>query len=276
MGDQDYDTMREQDKTVFENAAKIFGVWILVRAANPASLKYVGLPGFCPKPIDCKAKTADRGPNAGLVMAFDAVDPLSCYSAKKYDRAKNAWQEFLESQGVRSYKALSKKSHPRFRVDIDLKSPRFGCLMLVTGLGQGEYIHADYDLKGIMRELEEDLNVGLQQRLHGQLHIIDPYFRKVQLHLNGQIGPGMIQHAGEDLFADHTEDEIHVFPPTGMPHDKLIGKDQIALFYTGFARRTGRPNKYGVMKIDVSNPPSLEFERFAIEWFENRYRRVPG
>jgi hypothetical protein len=51
--------MRPQDKVVFLDAARHFHSWILVRRTNPASLPYVGLPGYSPKRIDCKAKTAD-------------------------------------------------------------------------------------------------------------------------------------------------------------------------------------------------------------------------
>jgi hypothetical protein len=68
--------MRPQDKWVFLSAASHFRVWILVRRTNRASLSYVGQPGYTPKRIDCKAKTAayDRLPYrlAGLV-----VDPYT-------------------------------------------------------------------------------------------------------------------------------------------------------------------------------------------------------
>jgi hypothetical protein len=47
--------MRGGYKAIFSDAAREYNVSILVRAANPASLKYVGMQGFCPKPLDCKA-----------------------------------------------------------------------------------------------------------------------------------------------------------------------------------------------------------------------------
>src|SRR5580692_9242485 len=51
--------MRSQDKAIFLEAARQFQIWILVRRTNRASLEYVGRPGYTPKRIDCKAKTAD-------------------------------------------------------------------------------------------------------------------------------------------------------------------------------------------------------------------------
>jgi hypothetical protein len=64
--------MRTQDITIFAQAARQFKVWILVRRTNPKSLQYVALPGYTPKRIDCKAKTADKDVSsyklAGLVV----------------------------------------------------------------------------------------------------------------------------------------------------------------------------------------------------------------
>ena len=64
--------MRPTDKRVFLDAARQLQLWILVRRTNPASLRYIGLPGYLPKPIDCKAKTADLNQGryrvAGLVV----------------------------------------------------------------------------------------------------------------------------------------------------------------------------------------------------------------
>src|SRR5207237_806375 len=70
------DFIRPRDINAFTAAAKVYKVYILVRRTNPASLKYIGMPGFTPKPLDCKPKTADadividgrRRETAGLVV----------------------------------------------------------------------------------------------------------------------------------------------------------------------------------------------------------------
>src|SRR5580692_8024980 len=65
------DSMRVGDRKIFARVAQGMGVWILMRGTNPASLEYICKKGYTPKPIDCKAKTAKKGPCAGLV-----VDPF--------------------------------------------------------------------------------------------------------------------------------------------------------------------------------------------------------
>src|SRR5271156_2274451 len=67
--------MRPQDKLVFLEAASHFQVWILVRRTNVASLKYIGKPGYIPKRIDCKAKTADLD-KTNLKLAGLVVSPI--------------------------------------------------------------------------------------------------------------------------------------------------------------------------------------------------------
>jgi len=84
--------VRPKDKTVFLEAARHFQVWILVRRTNVASLQYIGQPGYIPKRIDCKAKTADKDVPpyklAGLV-----VDPNlqgNAFSPGRLVKAKDA------------------------------------------------------------------------------------------------------------------------------------------------------------------------------------------
>src|SRR5579875_3523307 len=112
--------MRPQDKTVFLEAARLFQSWILVRRPNPASLEYVGLRGYTPKPIDCKAKTADADVRphklAGLV-----IDPrihANAFSAAKREKARHAWTSMQPLLGK------------KYTVDENKESHHYGCLML--------------------------------------------------------------------------------------------------------------------------------------------------
>ena len=66
--------MLSQDRSIFSDAARQFQVWILVRQANPASLKCVGRARCVSKRLDCKAKTADLDPG-GEQLPGPEVDP---------------------------------------------------------------------------------------------------------------------------------------------------------------------------------------------------------
>src|SRR5688572_16011353 len=84
--------MRSQDKMVFAACAVALRHWILVRRTNPESLKYIGVDGFAPKPIDCKPKTADKGKFAGLVVSPE-IETEAFNDAKAPDALKY-WKDF--------------------------------------------------------------------------------------------------------------------------------------------------------------------------------------
>jgi hypothetical protein len=122
--------MRPQDKVHFLEAAKQFNVWILVRRTNVASLPYVGSPGYTPKRIDCKAKTADMDV-AQYKLAGLVVDPNlqpRAFKPEKLSKAKTFWEAMKSLLGS------------TYLVDTDTKSKHYGALKL-----QGSYIHGDYD-----------------------------------------------------------------------------------------------------------------------------------
>ena len=104
--------IRSEDKKVFAAAALEIGVYILVRGTNEASLKYISDPLCVPKPIDCKAKTADQGPLAGLVV--DPRENGSAFSSKRRAKA-DQWICTLS---------------PRYTVVKDAASPYHGCVQL--------------------------------------------------------------------------------------------------------------------------------------------------
>jgi hypothetical protein len=263
--------MRDGDKWIFKDAAKEYNVAILVRDTNAASLKYVGMQGFCPKPLDCKAKTADMGTNQGLVVAFDAVHLELTYKPDKILPAKSEWKKFLGSQNARRSSDLNETSR-RFSVDLDPKSDRFGCIMAKDKLGSAQYIHGDYDLKDIIPADQPSQNTAIFLRLHGQKHMRDPNFSKVQFFVNQRIGVDMLQHGGEAQYSKHVDDVIHVFVPDGRS-GVLQSLQEIENLYKAMDRMTGTPAKYGAKKIDVLHSPSSApgFEDFAIRWFERKF-----
>jgi hypothetical protein len=191
--------MRPQDKILFLDAARRFQAWILLRRTNVNSLKYIGSPGYMPKRIDCKAKTADLDISP-YVLAGLVVDPTihpKAFKPSKMQAAKDEW----------------KKMQPLpagYKVDTDQKSPHYGCLQF-----QGRYIHADYDLYDIIDVTQAQRNLALVETLLGQPHRRGPQVRTIQEFINARIGTPMIQHGGEAQYADHSEQSIDAFGPNG-------------------------------------------------------------
>lgn len=188
--------MRKPDKLVFAACAIDKGLWILVRRTNPASLDYIGRPGFVPKPIDCKPKTADFGKFAGLVVSPEIV--TGAFTPAKEPEALKCWASFLKTKS------------DRYRVDEDPASEWYGCLLL-----NGNKIHGDYDLYDIVDPGNARRNFAIVDTLHGQLHMRSPWLTQIQKWINDRIGAEVVQHSGETQYKDHTDQTIDVFGPKG-------------------------------------------------------------
>lgn len=224
--------MRPSDKLIFSQVARQLGLWILVRRTNPASLKYIGRPGYVPKPIDCKAKTADRDVGrwqlAGLV-----ADPTLCpeaFGPAKLAKATEIWTTFSREQALGWPGA-------RYAVVSDRSSPHYGGLTL-----HGNYIHGDYDLYDIVDPEQARRNLAAIETSAGQPHMRGPNVYKVMTAINSQIGAPMLQHGGEMQYTDHSQQAIDVFGPAGEEctilnefsvrgwyHDRFSGRQPIKL-----------------------------------------------
>jgi len=192
--------MRPQDKVFFLEAARKFNAWILVRRTNVASLPYIGRPGYSPKRIDCKAKTADQDV-AQYKLAGLVVDPNvqpRAFLVEKLNKAKSYWAAMKPLLGN------------VYQVDSDAKSRHYGCLKL-----QGSYIHGDYDLYDIIDADQPHRNLAAVETLLGQPHRRGANVLRVQAFINERIGSPMIQHGGEAQYADHSAQSIDAFGPNG-------------------------------------------------------------
>ncbi len=196
--------MRTQDKRVFADAARTLNLWILVRRTNPASLQYIGVAGYTPKRIDCKAKTADQDSGAYRVagLVVDAEIHERTFRPGKLQSAEKCWQEFVGE-------FIGKPGSP-YAVDLNAKSPRYGCVTL-----NGKYIHGDYDLYDIIIPDQARRNLAAVETLLGKPHMRGPRLLQVQRFINQRIGVEMVQHGGEAQYADHSEQSIDVFGPQG-------------------------------------------------------------
>ena len=228
--------MRQEDEKAFQKIAVGERLWILVRDTNPASLKYIGRPGYVPKPIDCKAKTAksDVGVyrTAGLVTD-PHVQPLA-FPPEKLRATAQTWDDMM------------RHSLLGYRVDQNPRSIHYGCLML-----QGQHIHGDYDLYDIVVPGHETANIAALETLRGQKHNRGPRFYKVQHMVNALIGSDVVQHGAEMQYADdYSEDRIHIFSPEG---EKSEVKGKLAL--QNWMRNTFGQRRF-LSDSPVQNPPN--------------------
>jgi hypothetical protein len=193
--------MRPQDAQAFSAVAKQLGLWILVRRTNPASLDFIGRPGFVPKPIDCKAKTADVGPCAGLVVNPEVLQ--NAFNPAKVPKAMKEWKKFCAE-------GLIGGSGARYGTQSDPNKPYYGALLL-----GGDFVHGDYDLYDIIDPDQASRNLAAVETMLGQPHRRGANFYRVQQLINQKIGAPMVQHGGEAQYADHSEQALDAFGPAG-------------------------------------------------------------
>ena len=222
--------MRHQDQASFSAAAKEFQAWILVRPTNKDSLAYIGQPDYRPKPIQVKAKTAEKNVGsyrtAGLVVS-PSIHPTAFYDAA---RATSYWAE--------TQTLLDQKSGD-VSLDDDKQSKHYGCLKL-----NNCYLHGDYDLYDIIftkdfrgQPLDPRRNFGIVGTLNGVTHIRDPRFSQVQQFINAQLCiADMVQHGGQAQFGTHTDESLTVFSPDGLPGRQLSG-GEVRSWYEAMKRK---------------------------------------
>jgi hypothetical protein len=274
-----YQTMRVKDRLAFRDAAASQNCWILVRAINPSSIRYLDDPQYTPKPIDCKPKTADAdcgGKNLAGLVIVPGIHGAPAFRGGKFSKALDCWNSFLKSQNVapcsdgklnpkqRSLKEADalNRSGGDYQVDVDERSRHFGCLKF-----QRKWIHGDYDLKDIILEGQEQRNLAAVEEMRGQAHMRGPRVYKVRDFVNTRLGKPLIQHGGEAQYADHTDDTIDVFGPKGQ-HTQLSGAAEIAQWYQSWERETIDRKK--------SAPQAVPDPKQTPEQLRAQFRVLPG
>jgi hypothetical protein len=241
--------MRGKDLQKFLMVARDYKVILLVRHTNEDSLRYVGVPGYYPKPALVKAKTADINPPpvtrsvngrmvsqnytiAGLVV-HPGMHP-GAYKASKLDKAMAAWKDGMHYLAG-SMPAAGDPQRPetwvqwgvgrpavcsgewRWRVDVDPASKHYGCLQLSGPKLAWSYIHGDYDLKDVIVPGNETDNRRNEGELFGVKNFTpllpNVEYERVRSALNQQIGADMVQHGAEAQFAWHGDEPITVAFP---------------------------------------------------------------
>ncbi len=229
--------MREAHIFAFQKTAKHFNVFILLRETNRESMNHFNKGYAVPKPLDCKAKTADLTRVAGLVVD-PRVTGYEVFKSTKQAEARECWGQF-ESQikpQVATLEAQRKITYlvgGRYFVDLDPNSPYYGCVKITpTGLlTAGKYIHGDYDLYGIVPAADPAKNVRVKETRLDQDHTRSPEFFDVQHMLNRELGVAMVLHGAEETFkSKFSDDPIDIFHPDGtITH--VQGKGELAGLY---------------------------------------------
>ena len=213
--------MRLLDMNVLRKAANKFEKCPVVRISNPESRKFIGKPGYQPKELTCKAKTAHFDvvkdgrayQTAGLV-----VDPTIHPEAfREPEKAIQEWEA-----------AKVKFEQHGYRVSVDQTSRHYGCLQ-----HNGEHIHSDLDLFDLVDMKRPRANLAVAGTLHGEDHFHGPAFTRVRDFVNREAGADLIQHGAQAQAAGmklRHDDELWAFPPNQDPIH-LKNPKEIRAFY---------------------------------------------
>lgn len=263
--------MRGKDMQKFLMVAREYQVIILVRHTNPSSLRFIGVPGFYPKPAVVKAKTADLNPpsrtisvagvrrTASYDVAGLVVHPgfhRGCFVAGKHAKAEDAWRQTLAVLGPGLAGRTPSPDSPeswsewgvwrraaaapdwKWRVDVELMSPRFGCLMLARD-GRESYIHGDYDLKDVIvvgHETDNRRHEGTVDGVKNYTPLLRGHeFETIRGALNRLMGTEMVQHGAEAQFAWHGDEPITVAYPDWR-HQVLYDAVTVQCWYRDLQR----------------------------------------
>lgn len=243
--------IRAEDAQAFSAVAVMTECAILVRSTNPRSLRYIGVKGYVPKPIDCKAKTAKQDGTKGrcwLDCAGLVVDPGlvgDLVFDGKHAQARKEWAAFIGANrpcrlgnGVEIFRRADGKGF--YAVDLadpDVAGSRHGCLLVSRQEAPADfdtrsrhsrrwierhmsYLHGDYDLFAILDQGDFDRDQGPRQshvrseQVMGTENRFTGRTHEIQQLLNSAIGCDMVQH-GEQAALSLSVDDIYVFDSFG-------------------------------------------------------------
>jgi hypothetical protein len=243
-----YSYMLDRHVEAFKRAAGFFKTWILVRRGNKESRDWIGEEGYIPKPLDCKAKTADLNfltwKTAGLVASPKLV-PLA-FSREKLNAAEKEWPDFERllytfdrTNPQANLQADRQGRH--YTLDLNKASEHYGCVMYKPVYrAAAEYLHADYDIYAIVDAADPRTNTLVQEKGTGNMpHSRSPnlqpvqYFVKAASQAKGAqvTQPAMIQHGEQETFKTDYCDPLDVFWPDGKTITWLDKGEAIREFY---------------------------------------------
>jgi hypothetical protein len=237
------DYMRDIDIQAFKDAAARYHAWILVRESNFSAKQYIGVKGYAPKRLDCKAKTAQydvklpgglgEKRTAGLVVNPTIKGLLGAF--KKPENALKWWNEF---SGLCYFPEPGKNllwfpGGKFYSVQMDPAHVHYGCVLFspISNRAAACYIHSDYDLFAIVPEDEPTVNYRVKEKRLGKDHTRSKMLFDVQHFLNRRMGVAMILHGEQETFSGDLNDTLDVFCPDGWTILRRKGALEIRQLY---------------------------------------------
>jgi hypothetical protein len=197
--------MRLSHKNVFWKVAQSNKCWIILREPNVLSEKWIGKPGYKPKALTCKAKSADKPGHkfSGLV-----VDPTKCpeaFTSRNRQTAIETWKNKFLNGG---------------RLPGNYTSTDQGLVK-----HHGNAIYADFDLMSLSKSNDQG------EFLFTEKKDLKKLFTVVARAINRGLGVPMIQHGPEFLFMEgvgaRVSENVLFFGPgrrfTYMPSSMPVG-----------------------------------------------------
>lgn len=236
------DYMRDIDIRAFKDAAAHYNIWILVRKSNAAAKDYIGVKGYAPKRLDCKAKSAARDAElpklgkkrtAGLVVNPTIEGMLAAFD--KPAKALKCWNEFSPL----CYIPEPGKNLPWFpggkfySVQMNPADPHYGCVLFsaISNRAAACYIHSDYDLYAIVPADEPEHTYRVSEKRLDQKHSRSKMLFDVQHYLNRRMGVAMILHGEQETYSEDLNDTLDVFFPDGLTVERREGPTEIGELY---------------------------------------------
>jgi len=237
--------MPSKHVVAFQLTAMKFKVWILVRRGNPESLQWIGKDGYCPKPLDCKAKTANRPGTDCAGLVTDPFRRPDAFLSDKLKTAREEWAKFEKRLYIfdkvnlqRNYEADRAGKH--YTLQLDETKKHYACVMYKPVFrAQAEFLHADYDLYTIASEAEPADNTfaggtgfGGVEHSRGKYHLeVQYFFKAAGIREGEEFCSPMIRHGEQDTFKADWDDTLDVFWPDGQTVTELVGSAAIHEFF---------------------------------------------
>lgn len=240
-----YRYMPSKHVVAFQLAAAKFKVWILVRRGNPESLQWIGKDGYVPKPLDCKAKTADRPGTDCAGLVTDPIRRPDAFLSDKLKKARDEWTKFEKQIYIFDRENLQ-RNHEADRVgkhytlQLDKTKKHYGCVMFKPVFrAHADFLHADYDLYAIVSAADPAANIFAQETGFGGaahsrgkfLYDVQYFFKAAGIREGEEFCSPMIRHGEQETFKTDWDDTLDVFWPDGQTITELVGSGAIQEFY---------------------------------------------
>jgi hypothetical protein len=227
--------MLPQDIAAFKWVAQMKNLWLLVRRTNPESVKYMNRPGYSPKRIDCKPKTADfdtvvdgRAVRCAGLVVDPTIVGLNAFKDSKRAKAVAEWEKFVQSDRVADA-AVTTPVNGQLRytylpdgrfygVELDPLNQHYGCLFFTSSslITARSYIHGDYDLYAIVDNAQRNVRTRYEGTMLGENHFRTRELLDVQNALHSKMGRPMVLHGPHETYArEHENDIVDVFTYSG-------------------------------------------------------------